>query len=205
LQLPCLLYLLINKKSTTARINSCQISISVLSIPRTNNAQHTNSWNSLKSQSVHWGALHSTKTLCKVPLRNVWFFVSSRTVTPHFQIILKTAIYSETSRRLPIATAATHSTSLSFLPRVSEKPVAAKKRHRPYWNYFLAAARAHNHTVPLRNSALSITPTLSKDKTFNKIRKETFHETLFVGSVRLRVFHTPTIRMHFHGIVCLHN
>jgi len=114
-------------------------------------------------------------------------------------------MYSETSCPLTLGTAATHSTSLSFLPRVSEKPVAAKKRHRPYWNYFLATARAHNHTVPLRNSALSITPTLSKDKTIHKLGKETFQEALFVRRFKLRVFHPQTISIHLHGILPLHN
>jgi hypothetical protein len=127
LQLPCLLQLLINKTSTTARINSCQMWIGVLSIPPTINAQHTNSWNSRKSQFVYRGTLHSTKTLRNILLRNVRVFVCFKTVTPHFRTILKTCIYNETNR-LPTATAVPHSISVSFLPRVSEKPVAAKKK-----------------------------------------------------------------------------
>jgi len=43
----------------------------------------------------------------------------------------KTFIYSETICPLSLDTAATHSTSVSFLPRVSEKPVAAKKGIAP--------------------------------------------------------------------------
>ena len=119
--------------------------------PPPTNAQHTNSCNSQRSQFVHWETL-TARTLCEILLRKVRFFVSFRTATPHFRTILKACIYSETSCPLPFGTVVTHSTSVSFLPRVSEKPVAAKKKKKasPLLELFPSCGA---RTQPLYHSA----------------------------------------------------
>jgi hypothetical protein len=171
-QLSCLLYVLINKQSTPARIDSCQMSITVLSIPTTN-AQHTNSATPT-SISFALSDTHGTKTLCKILFRNVlWlcFLQNCHATLPNNTENL----YLQRNKPSSAARHGCHTLYLSFVLAACEREasVSKKKRHRPYWDYFLAAARAHNHTVPLRNSALSITPTLSNDKAFNKLGKDT--------------------------------
>lgn len=136
---------------------------------------------------------HGTKTLCKIVLRNVRFFVSFETATPHFRTILKN-LYLQRNKLSCTSRHGRHTLYLSFVLAACEREASgSKKRHRPYWNYFLAAARAHNYTVPLRNSALSITPTLSNDKTIHKFGKETFRGALSVRRFKMRVFRSLTI------------
>ena len=102
-QLPCLLPLLITKESTTARINSCQMSISVLSIPPAS-ARHTNSH---KPRCLHWETLHSTKALRKI-LRGMYdSLLFTTTLTPHCRT-LKTCTHSETIPPTPTSSANIH-------------------------------------------------------------------------------------------------
>lgn len=169
------------------------MSISVLSIPPTN-AHHTNSCNSNRSQFVHWGTLTAQKHFVIYPYGTYDSLFPSKPPRHTSEQYCK-PVFTAKQTILYRPARPPHSLPQFRSCRVwARSQWQQKKRHRPYWNYFLAAARAHNHTVPLRSSTLSITPTLSNDKTFNKLGKETFHEAVCWTTQAAR--HSPTKHKH---------